>query len=223
MHPKADTTSHRRAPTRGCADLPHWRSVIRSKDGQYRILPRGAAFEAISGAGHRILLATGAAAPPGLQETCSAIFSLAPLCPRKHTATHLFQRILRCLQRLRRSVAAQRRVVPARVLANACRAERVGAGAAGADMQRERCCTGAYFAQKWWCICFGGVWDVCRVRDAKQQLGSVASCPAAGKCCRWEQRGPGAAGTELQRERCCIGACAAQKQWRICFRRNFNV
>ena len=68
-----------------------------------------------------------------------------------------------------------------------CRAERVGAGAAGADMQRERCCTGAYFAQKWWRICFGGVWDVCRVRDAKQQLGSVASCPAAGKCCRWEQ------------------------------------
>ena len=119
MHPKADTTSHRRAPTRGCADLPHWRSAIRSKDGQYRILPRGAAFEAISGAGHRILLATGAAAPPGLQETCSAIFSLAPLCPRKHTATHLFQRILRRLQRLRRSVAAQRRVVPARVLANA--------------------------------------------------------------------------------------------------------
>jgi len=53
------------------------------------------------------------------QETCSAFFSLAPLCPRKHTGARLFRRERGCLQRLRRSVAAQHRGIPARVLANA--------------------------------------------------------------------------------------------------------
>jgi hypothetical protein len=69
MHAKADTTSHGRAPTRACDDLPHWQNTIRSKDGQCQILLRGAAFEAISGAGHRILLATGAGHRLMWQET----------------------------------------------------------------------------------------------------------------------------------------------------------
>jgi len=44
---------------------------------------------------------------------------ILPLCPRKRTATHLIRRELGCLQRLRRSVAAQRSGIPARVLASA--------------------------------------------------------------------------------------------------------
>ena len=211
MHPKADTTSHGRAPTRGCADLPHWRSAIRSKDGQYRILPRGAAFEAISGAGHRILWQRGLRHRLVCRKRAVPFFrwhrfAHGTYCNAPISAdTEAFA----AFEALGSSSAP---CGPCPGAGKCCRAERVGAGAAGADMQRERCCTGAYFAQKWWRICFGGVWDVCRVRDAKQQLGSVASCPAAGKCCRWEQRGPGAAGAELQRERCCIGACATQKQ-----------
>ena len=223
MHPKADTTSHGRAPTRGCADLPHWRSAIRSKDGQYRILPRGAALGAISGARHRILLATGAAAPPGLAGNVQCHVFAGAALPTKTYCNAPISADAEAFAAFEALGSSAAPCGPCPGAGKCCRAERVGAGAADADMQRERCCTGAYFAQKWWRICFGGVWDVCRVRDAKQQLGAVASCPAAGKCCRWEQRGPGAAGAELQRERCCIGACAAQKQWRICFRRNFNA
>ena len=33
--------------------------------------------------------------------------------------------------------------------------------AAGANLRRERCCTGARCAQKWWRICIGGRWVVC--------------------------------------------------------------
>jgi hypothetical protein len=39
----------------------------------------------------------------------------------------------------------------------------------------------------------------------------------AGKCCVAESSlGVGAAVANLPRERCCIGACRAQKWWRIC-------
>ena len=36
----------------------------------------------------------------------------------------------------------------------------VGAGAAAAELPRERCCIDARCAQKWWRICFGGRWGV---------------------------------------------------------------
>jgi len=83
MHAKADTNSHGRIPTRACGDLPHWRSTIRSKDGQYLILPRGAAFEAISGEGHRILLVTGAAAQPDLAGNAQCHFIAGAALPTK--------------------------------------------------------------------------------------------------------------------------------------------
>jgi hypothetical protein len=49
---------------------------------------------------------------------CGTTPNLALLCSRKHTAAHLFRRELGCLQRLMRPVAAQRRVIPVRVLAS---------------------------------------------------------------------------------------------------------
>jgi hypothetical protein len=136
MHAKADTNSHGRIPTRACGDLPHWRSTIRSKDGQYLILPRGAAFEAISGEGHRILLATGAAAQPDLAGNAQCHFIAGAALPTKHTTMHLFRRELGCLQRLRRSAAAQRRD-PCPGAGKCCRTERVRCWCCG-RMQRER-------------------------------------------------------------------------------------
>jgi hypothetical protein len=81
MHPKAGTTSHGREPALGFDDLPHWRGAICFKYDQYRILPRGATFEAIPGVGCRTLVPDGgcAAACSGGKRAMPVVFPGATL------------------------------------------------------------------------------------------------------------------------------------------------
>jgi hypothetical protein len=56
MHFKAGTSSHGRAPARCCGDLPHWRGTICPNYDQCQFLPHRTEFEAIPGAGRRVVL-----------------------------------------------------------------------------------------------------------------------------------------------------------------------
>jgi hypothetical protein len=87
----------------------------------------------------------------------------------------------------------------------------VNAGAAAAELPRERCRIGACCAHKWWRICFGDRCDARSIGDTQQQLCAVASRPDAGKCCVTESCvNAGAAAADLSREQCCSAQVGPQ-------------
>ena len=134
MHSKAGTSSHGRAPARGCGDLPHWRGAICPKHDQCQFMPHRTEFEAIPGAGRRVLLSNRGCTCLIWRETRNAYFPRwAPLWHQK-TCSALVSAEVRVLAAFE-TIGSSSALWGAGLRAgNRCHAESsVSAGAAGAE------------------------------------------------------------------------------------------